>query len=178
MTRSRASFFFFVRFIMNDQAIPNGFAVILSRDSGICKRDIAQIEARTGLPAVFLAPISGTGLGLSRKYARLFGRELIRPSGIRQLDNVLSSCAFSVSDSAEDALISILAGKPSYIDASDAECRLLLARLALCGCPRGLATAYTKNRTSHIKEVGARGSDFKGISNVIAERIISCHYPS
>ncbi len=150
---------------------PENFALILT-ENGICRRDICRIEERTGLKPMFLSPISESGLHASRRYARLFGADLIRPCSARQLESALSSCSFTVTDSAREALISVVVGKPVFIDAENAACRALLSRLAASGAPRGLATAYTKNRTEHIREVGARGSDFKGLSYEIADRII------
>ena len=126
------------------------FAIMLSNGESISPPQISEIRERTRLSPIFITCSLESELDVSRQYARSLGSKLFLPRSSAAVSELLSSCNFSICESAESAILSISARVPAYISASSAPCRSFAAKLLGKGISGEVIIPYTKNRTGAI----------------------------
>lgn len=138
----------------------DSFALMIKNGETLTPSHVSDIGERNALSPIFIVLSQGLPLDLSRRYARSLGAKLVLPKSADAAAKVLSTCNFSICESAEYAIFSLSAKLPTYINASCPKCRSLTARICASGANPNVIMPYTKNRTDMICQRFTAESDF------------------
>ena len=138
----------------------DSFALMIRNGESLAPAHVLEIGNRSGLFPRFITFSQGSPLDVSRLYARALGAKLFLPRSASAALQILSTCNFSICESAESAILSLSACIPAYISVSSPECRNFAARLCSRGISPHVLIPYAKNRTDRILRVSPREEDF------------------
>jgi len=127
------------------------FAFIAEDGRSMTESELWDICRRTSLSPIFLAISREGPLIASRRLARRFNARVLIPGNRRELMAALSSCRFSISESALGAFLSFISKTPVYLDVTADDCREMLWELSSLPHSENAVIPYTKSRTSGIK---------------------------
>ncbi len=142
------------------RAEPTKFALFLSTGESVSIYDVEEIKKKTGLTPLFFNLYENSNHKLLRSYARSLNACVVKAESRNKFALKMSDCAFSVSENASGAFLSLLSHTPVYVDAGSSECRSLVANISRFDFSSEIIIPYTKNRTSVIIPKNVKHDDF------------------
>ncbi len=135
------------------------FAWIISSEQKITPEEIELLAQKRGLSPIAVILYKDKDISAAEGLSHLDIKCLI-PKNRDELSQILSRCAFSISERLHGAILSLLSYTPSYLCCESTKCSALADEIKNRYKTDSMLIKYTPDAVAEKKEIGAKSSDF------------------